>query len=83
MTYVQSEEEDVDGAKDEDGKLPESEQADAETSVKNAEVSNPANEPGRLADAGDPAAAAAAVALCAAATLAAATATIISCRVRR
>lgn len=82
VSYVQPEEEGEGGTEGEDGKQPEDEQTDTDTPVKDLETPDPAEEPNKLADTGDPAAATA-VALCAIATLATATAAVSARRVRR
>lgn len=82
VSYVQPEEEGEDGTEGEESKQPEDEQTDADTPVKDLETPDPAEEPNKLADTGDPAAATA-VALCAVATFATAAAVVSARRVRR
>ena len=82
VSYVQPEEEGEGDTEGEDSKQPEDEQTDTDTPVKDLETPDPAEEPNKLADTGDPAAATA-VALCAVATLATAAAAVSARRVRR
>lgn len=82
VSYVQPEEEGEGDTEGEDTKQPEGEQTDTDTPVKDLETPDPAEEPNKLADTGDPAAATA-VALCAVATLATAAAAVSVRCVRR